>query len=186
MDDRTIVELYLRRDETAIRQTEAQYGARLRALAYGITQDAQASEECENDTYLQAWNAIPPHEPRTYLYAFLARITRHLALNVCRAQNTLKRSARLCTLSEEMEQCIPAPDDLSCRLDRMALADALNGFLGTLSAEKRAVFLRRYWFLESVESIAARFSFSRSKVKSMLMRTRMQLRGFLEKEGYTL
>lgn len=86
MDDTRIVDLYLQRNESAIRESAEKYGARLRFLADGIVCDRQTAEECENDTYLNAWNAIPPHEPRQYLYAFLARITRHLALNACRSR----------------------------------------------------------------------------------------------------
>ena len=186
MDDNRIVELYLNRDETAIALTAEKYGTRLRALARNITEDAQTAEECENDTYIQAWNSIPPHEPRDYLFAFLARITRHISLNHCRERSRLKRSAYLCELTAEMEQCIPAPDDLQCRLDSMDLSRAINSFLATLSEEKRAVFLHRYWFLDSIETIARRFSMSQSKVKTMLFRIRNQFRDYLEKEGYTL
>ena len=93
MDDRSIVALYLRRDETAIRQTAEKYGRRLRALAYGIVNDLQTAEECENDTYMEAWNTIPPHEPSDHFYAFLARITRHISLNRCRDRDRLKRGA---------------------------------------------------------------------------------------------
>lgn len=120
MDDRSIVALYLRRDETAIRQTAEKYGSRLRALAYGIVNDLQTAEECENDTYMEAWHTIPPHEPSDHFYAFLARITRHISLNRCRDRSRLKRSAFICELSAEMEQCIPAPDDSSCRMDDLA------------------------------------------------------------------
>ena len=186
MEDTTIVELYQRRDETAIRQTAEKYGARLRSLAYGIVNDRQTAEECENDTYVEAWNTIPPHEPRSYLYAYLARITRHLSLNCCRDRNRLKRRAFLCELSAEMEQCIPAPDDVACRMEDQALIRALNGFLGTLGEEKRNVFLRRYWFLDSVSDIAKRFAWSESKVKTTLYRCRSQLRAYLEEEGYSL
>ena len=124
LDDNTIVEMYLLRDETAIKQTSEKYGSRLRALAYGIVSDLQTAEECEDDTYLEAWNTIPPHEPRSYLYAFLARITRHISLNCCRGRSRLKRSAFVLELSAEMEQCIPAPDDAECRIDDMALSDS--------------------------------------------------------------
>ena len=186
MDDYQIVELYLRRDERAIGCSAEKFGARLRALVCGITGDAQTAEECENDTYLQAWNAIPPHEPRTYLYAFLARIARHLALNRCRELARLKRSAQIMELSAELEQCLPAPDDAACRLDELALREAINGFLGTLREEKRNIFIRRYWFLDSVADIAGRFAISESKVKTTLSRCRAQLRAYLEQEGYTL
>ena len=186
MDDNLIVGLYLQRDETAIRQTAERYGNRLRSLAIGIVNDRQTAEECENDTYLEAWNSIPPHEPRDYLFAFLARITRHIALNCCRDRNRLKRSAYICELSEEMEQCIPAPDDNVCRIDDLALSEAVNRFLAGLDDEKRNVFLRRYWYLDSIADISKRFSFSESKVTSMLFRCRKELREHLIKEGYTI
>ena len=137
MDDNRIVELYLLRDETAIKQTTEKYGSRLRSLACGIVNDQQTAEECENDTYMEAWNTIPPHEPRSYLYAFLARITRHISLNCCRDRNRLKRSAFICELSAELEQCIPAPDDVECRIDDIALSDVINRFLSKLDKVSR-------------------------------------------------
>ena len=186
MDDNKIVELYLLRDETAIKLTSEKYGNRLRSLAYGIINDREAAEECENDTYMEAWNAIPPHEPRSYLYAFLARITRHISLNICRDRSRLKRSAFICELSAEMEQCIPAPDDTQCRIDEMAISKAINEFLGALNEDKRNIFIRRYWFLDSIADISKRFALSESKVKTTLFRCRNQLREHLEKEGYTV
>ena len=114
--------LYLARDESAIAQTAEKYGGRLRALAMGIVADRRTAEECENDTYLEAWRSIPPHEPRSCLYAFLARITRHISLDRCRRRTALKRNALFVELSTELEQCIPAPDDTECRVDCMALA----------------------------------------------------------------
>lgn len=186
MDDPAIVDLYLQRDETAIRETTEKYGRRLRSLAYGIVEDLHTAEECENDTYMEAWNAIPPHEPRHYLYAFLARITRHIALNFCRDRSRLKRSAHICQLTTEMEQCIPAPDDAPCRLERAELARAINGFLATLESEKRDIFLRRYWFLDSISAISKSYGYSESKIKSLLLRSRNKLRAYLQKEGYIL
>lgn len=186
MDDNRIVELYLLRDETAIKQTTEKYGSRLRSLACGIVNDQQTAEECENDTYMEAWNTIPPHEPRSYLYAFLARITRHISLNYCRDRDRLKRSAFICELSVEIEQCIPAPDDVECRIDDMALSETLNKFLGTLDDEKRNIFVRRYWYLDSIAAISERFALSQSKIKTTLFRCRNQLREHLEKEGYTI
>lgn len=137
MEDTQIVTLYLQRKEEAIAETSQKYGKRLQRLAYGVVAELHTAEECENDTYLEAWRSIPPHEPREYLFAFLARITRHLALDCCRSRNRLKRSAFIGELSEEMEQCIPAPDDMECRLDALALQETLNGFLGKLSEEKK-------------------------------------------------
>lgn len=186
LDDSDIVELYLNRDQSAVKETSEKYGIRLRTLALGITEDVQAAEECENDTYLEAWNSIPPHEPKSYLYAFLARITRHISLNYCRDRSRLKRSAHLCQLSSELEQCIPAPNDTECRLDDMALQEAINGFLGTLTQEKRNLFVRRYWYLDSISAIAERFALSESNVKTTLFRIRSRFREYLKKEGYTL
>lgn len=186
MEDKLIVALYTNRDESAILQTTKKYGSRLRSLALGIVKDIQTAEECENDTYMEAWNSIPPHAPDNYLYAFLARITRHISLNCCRDRSRLKRSAFIYELSSEMEQCIPAPDNTECKINSMALKDAINGFLGTLSEEKRNVFLRRYWYLDSIADISKRFNLSESKVKTMLFRSRNMLREYLEKEGITL
>lgn len=186
MEDTHIVSLFLARNEDAIDMTAQKYGNRLRSLALGITDDPQTAEECENDTYLQAWNSIPPHAPCHYLYAFLARITRHIALNHCRDRDRLKRSAHICQLSAEMEQCIPAPDDTVCRVDEIILREVINGFLAALSEEKRNIFLRRYWFLDSIAAISQRYGLSESKVKTILFRSRNQLRHHLQKEGFVL
>ena len=186
LEDNQIIDLYLVRDETAIRKTKEKYGSRLYMLAYGIINDEQTSEECENDTYLSAWNTIPPHEPRNYLYAFLARITRHIALNICRNQHRSKRSVPICELSAEIEQCLPSPNDGECLIDNMALSEAINGFLSKLNKEKRNIFIRRYWYLESTADIAKRFALSESKVKTTLFRCRNQFREYLKREGYIL
>lgn len=186
MDDNRIVELYLLRDEAAIRHTAEKFGSRLRALSYGIVNDHQTAEECENDTYMEAWSSIPPHEPRSYLYAFLAHITRHLSLTCCRDRSRLKRSALICELSAEMEQCIPAPDNAACRIDDMALSEAINSFLAKLPEEKRNIFILRYWYLDSIAEISTRFALSESNVKTTLHRCRRQLRQHLAKEGYAL
>ena len=116
MEDEKIVQFYLNRDESAIRLSSEKYGSRLRALSLGITSDIQTSEECENDTYLQAWNLIPPNEPKTYLYAFLARITRHISIDRCRERSNLKRNAYIIELTEEMEMCIPSSSDVESSL----------------------------------------------------------------------
>ncbi len=189
MDDKSIVELYLLRDETAIKFTSEKFGSRLRNLAYGIVKDSQTAEECENDTYMEAWNTIPPKSPGEYLYAFLARITRHISLNRCRDRSRLKRSAHICELSAEMEQCIPSPDDTECRINDIALSEAINGFLCGLDEEKRNIlniFIRRYWYLDSISDISKRFALSESKVKITLYRCRNRLREHLEKEGYNV
>ena len=186
MDDDHIVDLFLARDESAIRHTREKFGPRLRTLSQRIVQDPRDAEECECDTYLGAWNSIPPHEPREYLFAFLARITRHLSLDLCRRSRRLKRNALLCELTAEMEACIPAPDDCEARLEDKLFREVLNAFLASLSEEKRNIFLCRYWYMDSVSAIAQRFGLSESKVKTTLFRCRKQLREYLLKEGYIL
>ncbi len=186
MQDSMIVDLYLQRDESAICHTSEKYGRRLQNLSFGIVQDLQTAEECESDTYVKTWDSIPPHEPRNYLYNFLARIIRNISLNCCRSSSRLKRSAHVCQLSTEMEQCIPAPDNCLCRLEEKVLADAINGFLRTLPAEKRNIFLRRYWYMDSIADISRGYRMTQSKIKTTLLRCREQLRQYLIKEGYTL
>ena len=186
MEDAAIVALYWARDEQALAETAAKFGAYCRKIADNILNSAHDAEECENDTYMEAWHTIPPHEPSDHFYAFLARITRHISLNRCRDRSRLKRSAFICELSAEMEQCIPAPDDSSCRMDDLALRTAINDFLGKLDEEKRNIFVRRYWFLDSVADIAKRYGISESKVKTTLFRCRNRLREHLNKEGYTV
>ena len=186
MEDEKIVELYFERNESAIERTSEKYGKRLRAVSNGILKDIETAEECENDTYLEAWNIIPPNEPKTYFYAFLARIIRNISLNFCRKKNALKRNAFVCELSAEMEECIPSPDDMGCRIDDMVFAEIINKFLSELDAEKRKIFVRRYWYMDSVTEISEKLLLSESKVKTSLFRTRKKLREFLEKEGYAL
>ena len=186
LSDDSIVDLFLRRDETAISETSEKYGQRLLRRSFDILKDRQASEECVNDTYLRAWNSIPPNEPRAHLYAYLAKIARHLALNVCRERSALKRSTFLTELSDELEQCIPSPDDCESRLDEMAFSEMLNGFLNTLDDEKRNMFVRRYWYMDTVSEIAKRYSVSESKVKTTLFRCRNKMREYIEREGFVL
>lgn len=186
MDDNIIVELYLNRNEDAINQTRNKYGSRLRSLSFNIVKDIHTSEECENDAYMQAWNLIPPHEPRDYLYAFLARIIRHISLNKCRDNNRLKRSAFICELSAELEQCIPDNNEIDRLIDDIAFGEVINNFLAEIGEEKRNIFLRRYWYFDSIADISKRFGISKAKVKTMLFRIRNQLSEHLEKEGYTV
>ena len=186
MDDSKIVDLYLMRNEDAIRQTYLKYGKQLRSIAINIVQDSSDAEECENDTYTKVWDSIPPHEPRTYLFAFLARITRHISLDLRKYKNRQKRTAVIVELSAELEQCIPAPTVEVCQMSDEGFGELINLFLWELDEDTRNVFIRRYWFLDSIAQIAERFQMSESKVKSMLFRTRSKLKKYLEKEGVVL
>ena len=186
MDDVKIVELYLQRDENAILHTAEKYGKRLQSLSFGIVGDRLTAEECENDTYSEAWCSIPPSKPKNYFYAFLCRIVRNISLDRCRQRTALKRKAHISELSLELENCIPSPDDCAQRIEDMAFAEILNRFLEGLSRDKRKIFVRRYFFLDSVEDIAERFSVTESKVKTTLFRVRSELKNYLIKEGYEL
>ena len=185
MEDDAIVALYWQRNEEALRLSEEKYGSRLRGLALRILADAHAAEECENDTYLAAWNSIPPHEPRSYLFAFLARITRHLSLDRCRSRNREKRGGgAVAALTEELLQCLPGGETPEEALDLQTLGERISAFLQAQPAEKRNLFLRRYWYCDSILDIARRYGLSESKVKSSLSRSRKALREQLRKEGY--
>ena len=186
MEDGRIVELLLARNESGLQAAAAKYGRRLRQIGRRLIGDEETVEECENDTYLQAWNSIPPHAPRDYLFAFLARIMRHRVLSACEAGRRLKRRGALSELTEEMEQCIPAPDDTAGTVDGILLGEAVSAFLRTVSEERRTIFLRRYWYFETVEEIAREMGIGESKVKTALFRTRNSLREYLKKEGYNL
>ena len=186
MDDSGIVDLYLARDETAIIETQRKYGQRLSRIACNILDSAESAEECENDTYLEAWNRIPPHEPRTYLFSFLGKITRHLAIDRCRKNTSLKRQALFCELTAEMEECIPGRSSAEEAVDAKALKHSIDAYLSGLSVPQQNVFVRRYWFFDSIADIARQYGFSQSKVKTMLFRMREGLRTHLEKEGYII
>lgn len=183
MDDKQIVELYLKRDENAIRQTQRKFGKRIIRISKNITGSESTAEEVENDTYLRAWESIPPSNPATYLFAYLARIARNLSLSVCRERSALKRNAMLVEFTNEMEECLPSKSSVEEEADANLLVELLNKFLFSKSEDKRNIFIRRYWYLDSVSEIATRFDLSESSVKTMLFRTRAELREFLEEQG---
>ena len=181
MEDTKIIELFLKRQEDAIRETDTVYGRRLFGLANHILRSFEDSEECVNDTYLRTWEAIPPQKPK-YFFGFLASICRNLSLNRLDWRDAAKRKAEVVTLTEEMRQCIP--DSRQDRqLEAKEIGRLLNAFLATLPQESRMIFLRRYWYVDTIQEIATRYGISESKVKMRLSRTRDKLRIYLEKEG---
>ena len=185
MDDAAIVELFLARDQSAIEHTARKYGGGLRAVADRILCDSGTAEECENDTYLEAWDSIPPAEPRTYLFPFLCRIIRHYAIDRCRRRNAAKRSASFCELTAELAEIIASGSDVEGEYDASELGSAVSRYLENECTEaQRAVFVRRYYFFESVSEIASRFGRTPGSVKTMLSRTRAGLRAYLIREGY--
>ena len=182
MDDSGIVDLFIARDESALNELALKYGARLLRIAYGIVGDHHTAEEVVNDAYLSAWELIPPNEPREYLFAFMASIVRHKAIDRCRERNAGKRKAELSELTREMEECIPAKGGVEQEAEANELRRAINGFLMSIPKRNRDIFLRRYWFLDSIEDIAKRFRISRESVKTALCRMRGKLKEYLESE----
>lgn len=186
MDDSKIIELYNARSEDAIAETSKKYGRYCYSIAYNILHSNEDSEECVNDTYLRAWNVIPPQKPDP-LSVFLGRITRNLSLDRWRRKTSEKRGGGEIPLAlDELAECIPSLDDHEQALEKLALTEIIDRFLGSLPTEKRKIFVRRYWHLSPVKEIAADFGFSVSKVKMILMRTREELRKYLAKEGVNI
>ena len=184
MDDSKIIDLYFARDEAAIEQTDAAYGRRLYALSNRILYSREDAQESVNDTYLNAWNAIPPQRPHQ-LYAFLAAICRHLCFHKVNWKLAAKRNAEIVALTEEMELCIP-DNRKALELEDREIGRVMDAFLEGLPRETRLIFLRRYWHADSISEIAARYGITESKVKMQLSRTRKKLRCYLEQEGIQL
>jgi len=184
MDDSRIVDLYWARSDSAIPETAAKYGRYCQAIAWNILYSIEDAEEAVNDTYLGAWNSMPPHRPHV-LSAFLAKITRRAALNKWRDRNRGKRGGGEVTLAlDELEDCIPSSYDVEREVQAAELAEVINAFVTALPATERRVFVCRYWYLDPVSAICLQFGFSQEKVKTMLFRTRKKLLNCLTSEGY--
>lgn len=183
MTDETIIAQFWERSEQAIESVSAQYGRYLMRIAINILDLREDAEECVNDTYYAAWNQIPPDRPQKLL-PYLGRITRCLALNRRDYLTAQKRSADVTVQLTELEECLALPDTPEERYEAGELASAISAFLRTVDPEKRNIFLRRYWFSDSIADIAHRFDLSESKVKSILFRVRKQLKRHLEREGH--
>lgn len=186
MEDRRIIELYWQREENAILETSKRYGAYCFAIAKHILFNAEDSEECVNDTWLRAWNAMPPQRPGQ-LRLFLAKITRNLSFDRWKARSAGKRGkGEMAAALEELEECLPAPSDVEAEIAARELADCINRFLLALPERECNVFLRRYFYVESAGEIAALYGLKESHVWVILSRTRKKLKDHLEKEEYVL
>ena len=181
MDDLTIIELYFARDEKAIKETEIKYGRLCFSVANNILGNDKDSEECVNDTYLSAWNTIPPTRPNNFM-AFICKITRNLSLTRQKYNHRMKRSPDTYVSYTELERVLP-DNSIIPDFDNADIGKLISEFLKHEKPEARAVFIRKYWFFDSISDIAARYSFSESKVKNMLYHSRNKLRIFLRKEG---
>ena len=183
MEDQGIVELFFDRSEQAIVETDKKYGGYCYTIAYNILASREDSEESVSDTYFSAWNTIPPRKP-TLLQAFLGKITRHISIDRWRKQTAQKRGGKELTLAlEELGECLDTRG-MEAEITHRELTRVLNGFLATLAETERNVFLCRYWYMDTIETIAKITGFSQSKVTSMLHRSRGKLRKKLAEEGY--
>lgn len=184
MEDRQIVALYWQRDEAAIDETSQKYGQYLAKIAFNILADREDAQESVNDTYLAAWNSIPPHKPGV-LSTYLGKLTRRISIDRFRKYTAQKRGAGEYALSlQELEGCISGGDSTEETVEAQLLAESITAFLRELPPETRHVFIGRYYYLDPVKEIARYCRITESKVKILLHRTRIKLREHLEKEGF--
>lgn len=184
MEDSLIVELYWKRDESAIRETESKYERYLTKIAYNVLSDLEDSRESVNETYFKAWNSMPPHRP-DLLSAYLGKITRQLSIDIYRKKNCARRRGSEYDISlSELEECVSDGSTPEQETELLELADAISTYLRTLPEKSRDVFVCRYFFLDSIQEIAAFNGVSGSNIKSLLHRTRLGLKKYLEKEGF--
>ena len=182
MDEQQIIELFLQRDKDAISETERKYTNYCKRIATQILQNPEDTEETLNDTWLAAWNCIPPHIPER-LQTFLGKLTRNISLKRFRTQHTQKRGAgEVCVVFDEIAEWLGSGQDIEREVCERAVTDAINIFLDTLSETERSIFVRRYWYFQSIAEISECYGFSESKVKSLLLRIRKRLYAKLEKE----
>ena len=182
MNDGSIIELFFARDENALRETSQKYGALCAKIAMNVLADSGESEEVVSDTYLRAWNTIPPQKPKS-LGAYLSVIARNLALDRYRKKKAAKRiDDSLITTLDEVAQMLPGSLDIERLTEQRQLIERINTFLGKLPAGQRIIFVRRYFYLDSIKDISQRFGFTESSVTVTLTRLRKRLAEFLEKE----
>ena len=181
MDDLSIIELYFARDEQAIKETDAKYGRLCHSIAYNILNNNEDSEECVNDTYIGVWNTIPPTRPNNFM-AFICRITRNLSLKRIEAVARQKRSQATIVSLDELSEVLP-DERIAVDTTDEDIGKAISDFLRNEKEDVRNVFIRKYYFFDSIGDIAKRYGFTESKVKNMLYHTRNKLKEYLIKEG---
>lgn len=184
MEDSKIIEMYWDRNEDAISETKLKYENYLSKIAYNILADIEDSQESVNDTYLRAWNSMPPHKPDS-LSAFLGKITRRISIDIYRKKTSKKRiGSEYATSLDELYDCASADGDPEKEVDLKILSNAINDWLNSVSDEMRNIFVCRYFYCDSVRDIAGFTGSSESKIKSTLHRARLSLRDYLEKEDF--
>ncbi len=180
MDDSRIVDLYWARDERAISESDIKYGRMLSALSYSLLSSSEDAEECVNDTYIDAWGAMPEARPE-FLGAFLSKITRRISIDRFRQKHREKRGG-IDNLTAELGDCIPSSHDPDTEYDSRMIKEVMDKFLKSLPREKRAMFILRYFYSKSIEEIAMQTGLGESNVKTSLHRLRAQLKKRLEEE----
>ena len=186
MEDTQIIDLYWARDEQAITESQRSYGAYCHSIAFHILYDRDDADECVNDTWLRAWNAMPPKRPGR-LSLFLGTITRNLSLDRWKGKHTMKRgNGEMMLALDELAECVPDGRSTEEAVEASELERLINEFLHTLPERDCNVFLRRYWYVEEYSEIAFRYGMNLNTVKTSLFRTRARLKSFLEKEGIVL
>lgn len=185
MEDKKIIDLYFERSENAIYETANKYGNYCRAIAFNILYNNEDTQECENDTYMAAWKAMPPTRPKI-LRVYLGRLTRNIALDKYDYNKAKKRNNEFDLILSELEECISSKENIETQFQSNNVSKVISDFLRTVNEEKRCIFLRRYWYSDSIEDISSRFNISSSKVKSTLFRMRKKLKLYLEKEGVNI
>lgn len=186
MDDEIIVKLYWDRNQEAIPETEKKYGKYCTYIAQSILGNMEDVEECVNDTYLCAWNSIPPHKPNT-LSTYLGKIVRNLSFNRYKHNKADKRGGgELPLVLDELAEYVSGKDDVEQEVDRKELIGAINGFLDSLSEEKRGIFICRYWYTESISGIASRYGLKEGSISVILNRLRKKLHDYLVERGFEL
>ena len=181
MEDEEILDLIWDRKEKGLKELEAKYGRQIERLAERILSKEDA-KECINDTYLAVWNSIPPQKPK-FLFAYAAKICRNVSFNKVDWNQASKRKAEVVELSTELEQCIP---DSLMDMEQRELGELISIFLRKLPEEKKRIFVRRYWYGDSIKELSKSYGYRESKIKSIIFRIRNQLKEYLEKEGIFL
>lgn len=186
MEDTAIIDLYWARSQQAIAASQEKYGSYCHTIARRILDREEDAEECVNDTYLSAWNAIPPHRPEQ-LSTFLGRITRNLSFNRYRHDRAEKRGGgEMALILDELTDCVSDTDTVEQAIDRQELGRAVNAFVRGLPTAKRSIFVRRYWYADAVSTIAEDCGMRPGAVSKALERTRTQLKAYLTERGFTL
>lgn len=186
MKDTEILDLYFKRSEQAIAETQQVYGNYCYSIAWNILHVKEDSEECVNDTWMRAWNAIPPARP-THFSLFLGTITRNLSFDRWKQKNALKRgNGEMEAALDELAECVPDKSSTEDIVEEQELQRQINEFLGTLKEKDRNIFLRRYWYAEEYSEIARRYGLNLNTVKTTLFRVRGKLKAYLEQEGVVL